>query len=217
MKCFVITIQDLPESVECADRCIASGKKFGLEIEHFYGITPKSVPSPIELAEVEQIPTIHFREKYSRFENCLAAFLSHYSLWKLCAQGNEDFMIFEHDAVVKDTVKEFGVVFKGVLSYGAPSYGKFNTPPTLGVNKLVSKQYLPGAHAYRVKPIAAKVLVEEAKTRAGPTDLYLSNGNFDFIEEMYPWPVVADDSFTTIQKESGCVAKHNNGLDYKIL
>jgi len=216
MKSFVITIQDLPESVECADRCIKSGKKYGLEIEHFYGITPRSVPSPLQIADDEQIPLVSFREKYSRFENCLAAFLSHYSLWKLCAEDNQDYLIFEHDAVVMDSINEFQT-FKGVLSYGAPSYGKFNTPPNLGVNKLVSKQYLPGAHAYRVKPKAAKVLVEEAKIKAGPTDLYLSNGNFDFIEEMYPWPVKADDTFTTIQKQEGCVAKHNNGLDYKIL
>jgi GR25 family glycosyltransferase involved in LPS biosynthesis len=216
MKCFVITIQDLPESVECADRCIKSGKKYGLEIEHFYAVTPRSVPSPVDIAKSEQIPTRAFVEKYSRFENCLSAFLSHYSLWQLCAEDNEDYLIFEHDAVVQNFINE-NAVFKGVLSYGAPSYGRFNTPQTLGVNPLTSKPYLPGAHAYRVKPKAAKVLVSEAKKRAGPTDLYLSNNNFGFIEEMYPWPVSANDSFTTIQNESGCVSKHNNSTSFKIL
>ena len=56
------------------------------------------------------------------------------------------------------------VPYRGVLSYGHPSYGKWVTPPALGVNKLVSKQYLPGAHAYRVKPQAAEKLLEVAKT-----------------------------------------------------
>lgn len=216
MKCFVITIEDLPESVECADRCVKSGKKYGLDIQHFYGVTPRSVPGPLQLAEEEQIPTRAFEEKYSRFHNCLSAFLSHYSLWKLCSEDNQDYLIFEHDAVVSDYINE-QVQFKGVLSYGAPSYGRFNVPLNLGVNQLTSKQYLPGAHAYRVKPKAAKVLVSEAKKRAGPTDLYLSNGNFNFIEEMYPWPVIAKDTFTTIQTEVGCVAKHNNSSEYKIL
>lgn len=216
MKSFVITIEDLPESIECANRCIKSGKKYGLNIEHFYGVTPRSVPSPSDIAEVEEIPLVGFQEKYSRFENCLSAFLSHYSLWKLCAEGRDDYLIFEHDAVVMDYINE-NVSFKGVLSYGHPSYGNFNTPPKLGVNTLVSKQYLPGAHAYRVKPKTAKILVQEAKRRAGPTDLFLSNGNFDFVEEMYPWPVKADDTFTTIQNSFGCTAKHNNSSEYKIL
>ena len=97
------------------------------------------------------------------------------------------------------------------------SYGKWVTPSTLGVNKLVSKQYLPGAHAYRVKPEAAKVLLETAKTHAGPTDLFIRNELFDFVEEYYPWPVVVRESFSTIQNENGCQAKHGYGEGYRLL
>jgi GR25 family glycosyltransferase involved in LPS biosynthesis len=207
MKSFVITIKDLPESLKCAERCIKSGKKYGIDIKHFYGVTPRSEPSPVRLAELDHIPLDGFKEKFSRFENCLSAFLSHYSLWQLCANDTEDYLILEHDAVFEGEIKD--VFYKGVLSYGAPSYGKYITPSTLGVNKLISKQYLPGAHAYRVKPKAAKELVAEAKTKACPTDLYLSNYNFAFIEEYYPWPVVAKDTFSTIQNKAGCIAKHN--------
>ena len=109
------------------------------------------------------------------------------------------------------------VPYKGVLSLGAPSYGKFITPPNIGVNKLVSKQYLPGAHAYMVKPSAAKVLVDQARGYACPTDLFLRNDLFDFVEEYYPWPVLARDNFTTIQREAGCSAKHRYGETYQIL
>ena len=68
-----------------------------------------------------------------------------------------------------------------------------------------------------MKPTAAKVLCEVAKQHAGPTDLFLRNELFDFVEEYYPWPVVVRDNFTTIQKEEGCVAKHGYNEDFKIL
>lgn len=42
MKHYVITIEDNPKSVEAAERCIASGKKFGLEIEKFAATTPSN-------------------------------------------------------------------------------------------------------------------------------------------------------------------------------
>jgi hypothetical protein len=42
MKAYVITITTLPKSVEIANRCIESGKKFGINVEVFSAITPKN-------------------------------------------------------------------------------------------------------------------------------------------------------------------------------
>ena len=212
MRSFVIYVP-IPESEKAASRCISSGKKFDLNIELFKGFTPEDYP--IALAEELGIPLHNFHEKYSRYLNCLSAFLSHRRLWEWCAHNNEEVLIFEHDAVVTDFIPD--VPYRGVLSYGHPSYGKWVTPPTLGVNKLVSKQYLPGAHAYRVKPEAAKKLLETAKEHAGPTDVYLRNQLFDFIEEYYPWPVVVKETFSTIQQEAGCLAKHGYNEEYRLL
>lgn len=215
MKSYVITIRGHEDSERCADRCIAYGKNHGLHIEKHTAITPAD--DPVTIAKNIGIPVDNFHEKYSRFENCLAAFLSHLSLWKTCAErNNENFLIFEHDAVLLEDIP-FGLNFKGVLSIGSPSYGKFVTPHLIGVNKLVSKQYMPGAHAYIVKPSAASKLVEKARTDAGPTDLFLSNKNFDFIEEFYPWLAIARDDFTSIQNENGCLAKHSYNENYRIL
>ena len=212
MKSFVIAI-DIPESQEAADKCIASAVQYGVTVEKWNGFTPKN--NPLKMAEDLQIPLKNFAERYSRFENCLAAFLSHRSLWEWAQKNNEEVLILEHDAIFIDEVPR--VPYKGVLSLGAPSYGKYNTPPNLGVNKLVSKQYLPGAHAYIVHPRVAPTLLRACMTVAGPTDLFLSNHNFDFIEEYYPWRVTARDDFTTIQNENGCLAKHRYGEHYKIL
>ena len=212
MRAFVIYVP-IPESEQCAVRCIKSATKFDLKVELFRGITPEDYP--IALAEDLGLPLNNFQEKWSRYENCVAAFLSHRRLWEFSALNNEEVLIFEHDAVVVDNIPD--VPYRGVLSYGHPSYGKWVTPSTLGVNKLVSKQYLPGAHAYRVKPEAAKVMLETAKTHAGPTDIFIRNELFDFVEEYYPWPVVVRESFSTIQNDAGCQAKHGYGEGYRLL
>ena len=212
MRAFVIYVP-IPESEQCAKRCIQSAKKFGITVEQFRGVTPKDYP--IEIAKELGLPLNNFQEKYSRYENCVAAFLSHRKLWEFSAQNNEEVLIFEHDAVVVDNIPN--VPYRGVLSYGHPSYGKWVTPPTLGVNELVSKQYLPGAHAYRVKPYAAKIMLGVAQQHAGPTDLFIRNELFSFIDEYYPWPVVVRESFSTIQNETGCQAKHGYGEGYRLL
>ena len=212
MKAFVIAI-DMPESQEAAQKCVASARSMGQKVDIHKGYTPND--DPISIADEWGIPVDNFVERFSRIENCVAAFLSHMSLWKWAIENKEEVLILEHDAIFIDAVPVAS--YKGVLSLGAPSYGSFNTPSNIGVNKLVSKQYLPGAHAYMVKPTAAKVLCEVAKQHAGPTDLFLRNELFDFVEEYYPWPVVVRDNFTTIQKEEGCVAKHGYNEDFKIL
>lgn len=214
MKHYVITIKDHTMSEESANRLIESGKRFGMEIEKFYGFTPKSNPRAV--AESQNIPIEGFREVYSRFDNCLAAFLSHFGLWKLSVELDEEITIFEHDAYIVAPIPDH-INHLGCISLGKPSYGKYQTPPLLGVNSLESKRYFPGAHAYRIKPDAAEKLIEQSKINAGPTYVFLHKDRFSFLQEYYPWPVEARDYFTTIQKENGCKAKHNYGPGYHIV
>jgi hypothetical protein len=68
-----------------------------------------------------------------------------------------------------------------------------------------------------LKPDGAKLLVNQAKIMARPTDVYINIQTFPWIQEYYPWPVEARDSFTTIQKEEGCLAKHSYGETYEII
>lgn len=214
MKGYVITIKQLDESVRVAQRCIDSAKS-QLEVEMFDAFTPQD--NPDKLFEKEGLPTRYFNEMGSKRANCMAAFFSHYSLWKKCDELNEEIYIFEHDAVVKGNLPPEFLMYQGCISVGQPSYGKFNTPTKIGVGPLVSKTYFPGAHAYRIKPSAARIMIEVAKDFAGPTDVFLRENLFHFLEEYYPWPVVARDTFTTIQKPLGCSAKHNYGETYEIL
>lgn len=213
MKASVITIIDNDRSRQVADRCIRSASSNGLTVAYFKAITPKD--SPIKIASQEEIPIDKFEEKYSRFNNCLAAFLSHYWLWKITAAGTEPHIIFEHDAFV---VAPFPAFITGdIVNLGKPSYGKFNTPSFIGNGPLTSKPYFPGAHAYYITPKGAQQLIDKAKTDASPTDIFINKNNFPDLMEYYPWPVEARDSFTTIQNTTGCQAKHNFGETYEIL
>lgn len=217
MMQFVITIQQMQQSVDVAQRCIDSGKKFGLNIRNWTAMTP--VDDPESFLRAKGIPLDGFKEKFSFWDSVISAFSSHFTLWEKCAEMQVPFLIFEHDAVVVDLIPTH-IMHKGVISFGKPSYGMFNTPPVLGVNRLVSKEYFPGAHAYMMRPDAAKIVVERAKVDACPTDVFFHNQRFDFLEEYYPWPVEARDSFTTIQNNTGCLAKHEyrkNPDNYEIL
>jgi glycosyl transferase family 25 len=213
MKAYVITITTLPKSVEIANRCIESGKQFGIDVEIFPAITPKD--KVYELAKIHGINISAFDERFSRRDNAIACFLSHYTLWKRCVETNENLFILEHDAVIKNKI-DMDIKFKGVLSLGKPSYGRFNTPRN-GISPLTSKDYLPGAHAYMINPNAASDLINRSKVKAIPTDVFIDRRKFSWIEEFYPWPVEVQDSFSTVQKLSGCIAKHNYKEGFQIL
>lgn len=215
MRNYVITIMDNKKSVAAADRCIHSGKKTGgCVVEKWPATTPRNNLSSIIINE--NIEPKGLIEKYSRPDNATAAFLSHFSLWKHCIDINEEITILEHDAVFTNNVNSF-IPHKGCLSLGHPSYGVYNKPERFGVNPLTSKVYFPGAHAYRIKPNAAKIIIEQAKIFARPTDVFLNIESFPFLEEYYPWPVQAQDSFTTIQNKLGCQAKHNWSERYELI
>lgn len=214
MISYVITIMDNPRSVQAAQRCIKSMPEFNIQM--FPAITPAD--NPLNILQKKGIPAKGFDEVYSYKEKCVSAFLSHHTLWEKCVEDSIEYQIFEHDAVGIGNIPNF-INYDRCISIGKPSYGRYKTPSQLGVNPLTSKRYFPGAHAYRVKPRGAKEFISKAKTEGMPTDVYLHLDRFPWLQEYYPWGVEAKDSFTTIQKPAGCLAKHNwnDGIGYDIL
>ena len=61
MKHYVITMSQTPQSVQAAERCIASGKKFDLDIEKWEATTPNELLSAFLLDA--GIGEAGFREK----------------------------------------------------------------------------------------------------------------------------------------------------------
>ena len=106
MKAYVITILDNPDSVKASEGCIESFKRNnpGLEIAQWEAKTPDK-DDIYEIARAQSIPVSKFEEVYSRFDRCLAAFLSHYSIWDFVANHTkENTLIFEHDAYVTNKI-----------------------------------------------------------------------------------------------------------------
>lgn len=215
MKAYVITILDEPKSVESAKKCIKSGKRHGITVEMWPGITPKD--NPVQLFEEKGLSTKRFENSvYSRYENCLSAFLSHRSLWEECLRTKKETLILEHDAFFVDSIKQ-PLFYNKIMSLGKPSYGKYNIPRTFGSNPLTSKAYFPGAHAYVMSPAGAKFALNKSLSEAMPTDLFFNLQNFEFLQEYYPWPVEVRETFTTIQKIEGSLAKHMYNEGYEIV
>jgi len=216
MKAYVITIETMEESVQAAERCIKSAKRYGVDVQKWSAITPARDPQ--KMFDDLNLATRAFDVDggvYSRRDRCMAAFLSHRSIWDHISKSNEAALILEHDAYFVTGIQP--ETFLGeIISLGKPSYGKFNQPSVLGVGPLVSKRYFPGAHAYYMTPQGATEALTMSHGGAAPTDLFFHLDRFPDLKELYPWPVEARDHFTTIQKDRGCIAKHSYGQGYTI-
>ena len=215
MRAFVITIRENSKSVEAAENCKKSGKRFGIEIENHWANSPQNIDIH-EWFRERSIPDRYFHEEYSRLENCMAAFSSHYGLWQRCVRENTPFLIFEHDAHIVDNIPK---ITRGhIVNFGKPSYGNYKIPNFVGESEMFSKSYLPGAHAYKITPVAASEMIVRANTEAGPTDLYIHKERFPrMMTEVYPWPVEVRETFTTIQRKMGCYAKHQYDEQYEVI
>jgi len=213
MNGYVITIKGHEKSEKYAERCIESGAKNGITIEKFYGYTPAD--NPYEVMKSKGINSDNFDEKYSKSAAAMACFLSHHALWEKCKETKKELAIFEHDAVVVNQFPQF-MMYDKLITFSKPSYGNYQTPNTLGVGPLTQKKYFGGAHGYAIKPAAAVLLMKAAKRKAGPADVFLHLENFPFLQEYYPWLTEARDDFTTIQRKTGCMAKHNYNENYEV-
>ena len=213
MMISIITIEDNPRSVESSKRCYDSCIEHGIApgyISTLPAVTPSTVESVNNVFGVEYTSDFdRDGEKYSKPDRAFAAFLSHYRSWWQCYNRDVNTIVLEHDALLTNKIPN--TLQGDIVNLGKPSYGKYNNIKDYYVEvDLFSKPYLPGAHGYFITPVGAELLMDRAKEHAQPTDLFISNKNFPgIIKEYYPWPIVADDSFTTIQNRGGCLAKHN--------
>lgn len=215
-RAYVVTLLDIPQSVEMAERCIASGKKYGIEVEKHPAIYKDKAEKALA---VEGLKRGNWDESYSNPTAVIGNFVSQFNLWKRTARSLDSAIILEHDAVFTAEVPD--LEGKGhIINLGKPSYGRYKSKSQPGIYPMFSKPggYIPGAHAYYITHIGANWLVETSHKRgAHPVDLFLCRQNFKEIKELYPWVAEARDEFSTIQNEKGCKAKHNYSDKYKVL
>ena len=216
MKGYVVTLTKVEQSVNASLRCVGLGKNFGVDITM---IPARDKSNSMQTMTEYGLKLGTFNNSFSNVNAVVGNFVTQYLIWTMILKTNIPAIVLEHDAVVIDNIPD--LEGKGdIINLGKPSYGKFNTKDKKGIYPMFSKNggYIPGAHGYYVTPKGAEQLIAKAKEiGVFPCDLFLNRKNFPHIKEYYPWCIIADDSFTTIQKEKGCKAKHNFNKNFEIL
>lgn len=216
MKGYIVTLFNLPQSVRVAKRCLKSARRFGVEAKLFPAVYKDK---SLDELKKEKLEIADYDHSYSKQGSVMGNFVTQYRIWKAIVKSGEPGIVLEHDAVFIDFVPD--LTDKGeIINLGKPSYGKFKRKKKPGVYPMFSKDkgYIPGAHGYYLTVEGARQLIAKAKeVGAAPCDLFLNRKKFPQIKEIYPWVIVANDKFSTIQNEKGCLKKHNFDEDFKIL
>ena len=201
-KKYIITLTDVPASVEAARRCIESAKRHGEDdgLEIFAGVGRREVRDFFIRHGLTQ-------GRLLRPVNLSAAagcFASHYKLWLRCLELGEPIIVLEHDAVFRTFIPPLR--FKHVITL---SVNEVFLRPTLrfihALRKFEGKEvlhlwpYIPGTACYAIKPEGARKLVEAASRQFVPAvDCFMSRENVDLVY-YHPSPVVPDERFSTIE------------------
>lgn len=179
MKSFVIGIEGIPASMDQVSKTLESAKQYGYQCEWFKahtGITadvlfkedgvffPTTCPPLISAFQFNYTITRWLTRQGAR--GCLA---SHYTLWKRCIELNEDIIILEQDGIF---LREWddSIVYRDVLHLD-PIGGRHNDAWRVlhdasdGIhdfkyNSIKTGERMAGAHAYAIKPHAAKILLD---------------------------------------------------------
>jgi len=171
MKAKIITLKNNKLSERVAKDCIEQAAKFGISVEIFNAINGLDYEQHLEKLNVR--PLKKFKKGKPGVYGC---FLSHYYLWKECAESNEPYLVLEHDGfLIKPLPDNILDQFEDVLKLESenpysPEYENrlelikdhdltYNiVEPYRDMNNGAG-WYSVGAYAYIIKPHAAKKLI----------------------------------------------------------
>lgn len=124
----------------------------------------------------------------------ISCFLSHYYLWKKCAEGNENVLVLEHDALFTKkidssvTSNNYGIIGindprgatrKSIIYSNMIQESRYPVQPVPRIDNPMVPQGLAGNSAYIIKPWAAKQVLETlSRLGAWPNDALLCYQNF---------------------------------------
>lgn len=229
MKAFVITLKNDKYSEKNADRCIKTANEIGrINVDKFYGVDKAEAFKKLEELNLEwtwadgntreiECPVTGLKQ-FPYTTNDLRAkigcSLSHYLLWKKCAEENEPFLILEHDAVFVRKFPKFE--FKGVCQIndprGATRKGTWwsNHMKQRGTKGVHTKTWvtsnkertipdgLAGNSAYVINPHAAMDLTMMMENLGvWPNDALMCKQLFPYLEEYYPFITEAQQTKST--------------------
>lgn len=201
IKAFVITIEGNLESEKASWNCIRSSKKFenDFEVFNFNAIIPSRVDEIMKRRKIKwdypwEGSRLDFKSglRQSAYATAdpkkrIACFLSHYELWKLCADQDEAIIVLEHDAIftrkvdlnlISDSKYDIialndprGATRKSQQYYELVMKGSSLVTDVPKIDDDQIPQGLPGNSAYFLKPEGARKLLKLTKEHgAWPND-----------------------------------------------
>ena len=174
MKAFIIRLKNNPISEKYASLCIEQASKFNINVEYFDAINGLEYQQ--HLTQLNIYPKYKFKKGRAGVFGC---FLSHYYLWKKCADENVPYVMLEHDGFfirpLPDNILES---FSDVLKLdNCDPYSKaydtmmqetqskivvqqYHNPQAKFLEKNQTGNYMRGAYGYIIKPHAAKKVID---------------------------------------------------------
>ena len=192
MKHFIITIENHIDSEFASHTCIESSNRAGnnFDINIWNAIIPEQVNSLLIKENIQwTYPDVHkidfksgltLHPYVTRNKNArIACGLSHYLLWKECAESNESYLILEHDAefirkldyqYILDSKYDIigindprGATRKSNIFYQTILNSKTDILPPPKVDDMSVPQGLAGNSAYIIKPAGAQKVINAVK------------------------------------------------------
>jgi GR25 family glycosyltransferase involved in LPS biosynthesis len=192
MKHFIITIENHIDSEFASETCIESSKKVGnnFNIDIRKAIVPEQVNSLLIKENIQwTYPDIHkidfksgltLHPYVTKNKNArIACGLSHYLLWKECAESNEPYLILEHDSmfikklnydyILDSKYDIIGIndprhaTRKSNIFYSKIIDSKVDILPPPKVDDMAVPQGLAGNSAYIIKPTGAQKVINAVK------------------------------------------------------
>lgn len=194
MKCFIIYNPNDPLSSRLMKESVDSCKPYNINPVPFPGVFGKNVDIVIEQ---EKLKPSKLKEEYTQGDK--GCFLSHYLLWRKCAEDQIPYLILEHDihmvrGVPEDILdhfdelcnldlcgslrKEYDKYIECMNKTGIPKVKKLfneNLAAKDATWRRAKEKNVSGAHAYIIKQEGAKKLIDAAKTFGFlPTDVHIN-------------------------------------------
>lgn len=176
MKSFIIRLKNNTISETHANDCVEQAGKFGVEVEYYDAVNGNDYRQHLDRLKIN--PRYKFKKGRVGVFGC---FLSHYYLWRNCANENVPYLILEHDGYFvkplpsnvldrfEDVLKldnhdpyskSYDFVFDDEKNINDIKISKYYNSQAKFLEKNQTGNYLRGAYGYIIKPHAAQRLID---------------------------------------------------------
>ncbi len=178
---FIITLVDMPLSMQSAQRCIESASRHG-EGRHL------EIMPAIDKFHSEEVFRKHgliWDTEYSAVTNSFAGmgcFASHYKLWSYCVEAGTPLVVLEHDVEFIRPIPSLRFRDVIVLAEGGKRPFILDSLLSSTQEAVYVGSHLYGTHAYAITPEGAQKLMEQARRQfLPPADWFIHKRHIDVI------------------------------------